>query len=109
MITGHRNEKDQNEAFEEGKSEKFWPNSKHNERPSMAIDAAPYFLSIPHIKWKDEDGFRMFAGYVMGVAAALYEAGEISHVVRWGGDWDRDRDQSDQAFMDLVHFELVTP
>jgi len=27
--------------------------------------------------------------------------------LRWGGDWDRDLDFSDQRFYDLYHFELV--
>ena len=27
--------------------------------------------------------------------------------LRWGGDWDGDRDFKDQRFIDLPHFELV--
>ena len=27
--------------------------------------------------------------------------------LRWGGDWNDNKDFSDQTFDDLVHFELV--
>jgi hypothetical protein len=27
--------------------------------------------------------------------------------LRWGGDWDSDKDTKDQNFNDLPHFELI--
>jgi peptidoglycan LD-endopeptidase CwlK len=44
--------------------------------------------------------FYHYAGYVLGVAAMM------GIDVRWGGDWDGDRDVSDHTFIDLPHFEL---
>jgi len=109
ILEGHRGKEKQNEYFEEGKSRVRWPDGKHNTTPSMAWDVAPYHLTLPHIRWNDLDGFRLFAGFIMGVAQVLFDQGKISHLVRWGGDWDNDRDQSDQKFNDLVHFELYRP
>jgi len=70
--------------------------STHNTNPSRAIDAVKY-----PIDWEDRDSSILFAGYVIGVAKAH------GWTVRWGGDWDRDTDMSDQSFMDLYHFEFV--
>lgn len=43
----------------------------------------------------------------MGLAQKLKEEGKMSHSVRYGGDWDSDKDIDDQNFRDLVHFELI--
>src|SRR5262245_29107311 len=41
VTTGHRNEKDQTEAYNTGYSRLPWPKSRHNTLPSLAFDAAP--------------------------------------------------------------------
>lgn len=76
--------------------------SKHNYNPSLAIDATPYPID-------NEDLERMyfFAGWILGFAKRLLAEGKIKHLVRWGGDWDRDTEIDDQTFNDLYHFELV--
>lgn len=103
VIEGHRPKHKQDQYYADGKSKLEWPNSKHNSSPSKAVDVAPY-LSGRGIPWpgtqKDYWQFVHFAGYVLGIANEL----DIS--IRWGGDWDRDFDMSDQRFDDLVHFEL---
>lgn len=103
ILCGHRDEAAQMEAYNSGKSQLKWPQSKHNKTPSMAVDVAPY-----PIDWEDLDRFRYFAGYVMGVAAILHSEGLITHRLRWGGDWDRDTQVKDNSFNDMPHFELVT-
>lgn len=95
VICGYRSKEDQDKAVAQGLSKTPYPQSKHNRKPSVAVDVAPY-----PINWKDEKRFYHFAGYVMGVAERL------GIPVRWGGDWDSDNDLNDQTFMDLVHFEL---
>lgn len=41
------------------------------------------------------------------IAKAFFKAAEqVGVQIRWGGDWDRDGDRSDQTFDDLCHFEL---
>ena len=96
IITGHRDEAEQNEMFRTGKSQIQWPASKHNSLPSQAVDAAPY-----PIDWKDRERATLFAGFVMGIAA------QMGIKLRWGGDWNRDWQVNDNNFDDLWHFELI--
>ena len=96
VITGHRTENDQMEAFIGGKSKVVWPNSKHNTFPAKAVDVAPY-----PIDWEDRERFTLFAGLVLGLAEGM------GIRIRWGGDWDRDWTVRDNDFDDLVHFELL--
>ena len=96
IIEGHRNEKDQNHFFDMGRSKVQWPNSKHNEFPSLAIDSVPF-----PIDWNDIERMRAFAFFVKGVAAGL------GYKVRLGADWDGDFTNKDQTFHDLPHMELM--
>ena len=41
VLCGHRAEDEQNRVYNEGKSKLQWPKSKHNSKPSIAIDLAP--------------------------------------------------------------------
>jgi len=108
IICGHRDEADQTKAFVDKKSKVQFPNSKHNSYPSSAVDVAPYRGDRqPHIDWNDPEEFNRFASFVLGVAEMMYARGEISHKIRWGGDWDMDFDTKDNRFNDLPHFELI--
>ena len=98
VVFGNRSEADQNKAFAEGKSKLKYPNSKHNSLPSKAIDLAPYING--EISWDDRQCY-YFAGYVMRIAD------ELGVKIRWGGDWNGNRNVKDQKFNDLVHFELL--
>lgn len=50
------------------------------------------------------------AGIIQSCAQELYKTGEVSHLVRWGGDWNMNGVISlDQSLDDLVHFELYKP
>lgn len=95
VLTGHRSENAQNQAYVEGYSTIQWPYSKHNKLPSLAIDLAPF-----PIDWENTKRFYYFAGIVMGVAK------QMNLPIRWGGDWDMDNDLDDSNFLDLVHFEI---
>lgn len=96
VICGHRNAIDQNLAFNSGNSKVKWPNSTHNDIPSKGVDVAPY----PSM-WDDPNQFY----YLAGVVAAVARRRGVK--IRWGGDWDRDGDFTDQTFMDLGHFEVI--
>lgn len=96
IITGYRNKEEQEAHFRAGRSQVRYPNSKHNTKPSIAIDVAPY-----PIDWEDRERFTYFAGYVLGVADSM------GIKLRWGGDWDRDTQVKDNGFDDLLHFEIV--
>ena len=105
ITKGHRNQKDQNDAYNSGRSKLKWPDGNHNKIPSWAIDVYPYPIRLPLdtdseiIKQKKLRRFYHFAGYV------LRTAHEMGFNIRWGGDWDGDYIFSDQTFDDLVHFE----
>lgn len=96
MQQGRRTEAEHQLNLAKGTS--HTKNSKHvtGDKPSRAMDLAPF-----PVDWKDTERFYAFAGcvimcgYMMGIK------------LRWGGDWDSDRDLHDQNFFDLVHFELV--
>lgn len=102
ILAGYRNKDDQDYDFNHGKSKLSWPHSKHNSQPSMAVDVAPYPVDF------DARGrLYFFAGYVLGIANQLKDDGKMTHAVRYGGDWNGDKDLKDQTFNDLVHFELI--
>lgn len=97
VIEGKRSEEKQKENLAKGVSQTM--NSKHVYplgQPSLAVDVAPF-----PIVWGDTERFYAFGGFVVGVATVL------GIKLRWGGDWDSDRDLKDQRFIDLPHFELV--
>jgi peptidoglycan L-alanyl-D-glutamate endopeptidase CwlK len=109
LIEGHRDEETQNFYYDQGKSKLRFPGSKHNQLPSLAVDAMPWHNSLPHIDWDHFPSIFHFAGVVRGVAAMLYSEGKITHLIRWGGDWDRDFDVREKQWDDLPHFELYQP
>lgn len=96
VICGHREQKEQDEAFYSERSKVEFPNSKHNTLPSLAVDVLPY-----PIDFKDTDRMYMFVGFVRGIAASM----NIS--IKSGADWDSDTEVNDQIFHDLPHFELI--
>lgn len=104
VLEGRRSQARQNELFRTGASQLRWPNSSHNTTPSKAIDVAPW-----PIDWEDRERFNYLAGALIQAAEILYSLGEIDHLLRWGGDWDRDAEVKDNEFDDLVHFELIEP
>ncbi len=96
IICGHRNKKEQNEAFEMGYSKVKWPNGNHNKFPSNAVDIAPY----PRLFEASIDDWLLLSNHVKKVA----EKEGID--VRWGGDWNDNGDYRDEKFLDLPHWEL---
>lgn len=102
VVEGHRNKADQERAFSAGASTKHYPDGKHNQVPSCAVDVYPYPIQLKNIP-----RFYWFAGYVLGTAKQLKLSGKITHDIRCGADWDRDFDINDQKLNDLVHFEIV--
>ena len=101
VICGRRGEGEQDQAVFEGRSIISYPLSKHNKIPSQAADVIPWFDERPHIRWRDREAFYFFGGFVLGTTSKL------GIKMRWGGDWDKDRDLHDQNFFDLPHFELI--
>jgi peptidoglycan L-alanyl-D-glutamate endopeptidase CwlK len=97
VIEGKRSEAQQKIVVATGAS--LTLNSKHVyplDKPSLAVDVAPY-----PIKWNDYPRFYAFAGFVIGTAR------EMGIKLRYGGDWDSDRDFAEEQLKDLVHFEIA--
>lgn len=102
VLEGYRNQEDQELAFATGYTTLHWPKGKHNHHPSTAVDVAPFPVDFRNIK-----RFYWFAGYVLGIAQKLKDEGKITHSVRFGGDWDNDKNIDEENFKDLMHFEIV--
>jgi len=94
IICGHREEAAQNQAFASGASLAEWPDSNHNESPSLAIDVAPYIpgIGIPWNENFDPLPWHMLSGVVQTKARSL------GIKIRWGGYF--------KSIKDLPHWEL---
>ena len=99
VVWGHRGKEDQNKVYDDGNSQKKWPDSKHNVVPSLAIDVAPY-VAGKGVVWEARQCY-FFAGWVMKTAK------ELGIEITTGADWDNDLDVNDQKFRDVCHFEII--
>ena len=110
VTCGYRNKEDQDKAVASGNSKAVYPEGKHNSNPSTAIDVYPY-----PIDFKDLDRFYWLGGWVMAKAEILRNVGEITHKIRWGGNWkglnngkiDFSYNRRKDVLNDLPHFELI--
>ncbi len=100
ITCGHRTFEAQNRLFFEGRSKVRFPNSKHNSKPSEAVDFILYVNGKPTYDPKDHAGYYMAVGVFRAVAASL------NLHIRVGADWDGDFSTQDQRFHDLVHIQL---
>lgn len=106
ICVGYRNEEDQNKAYLDRKSDKKYPYSKHNKKPSLAVDVAPYSKKLKAIDWSNKNLMYFFAGFVLGKASELKKEGKIRHEIICGADWDNDRDITNHKLIDINHFEI---
>ena len=99
LISGHRGKEEQNALLAQKKSKLEFPQSKHNNFPSLAVDFQPYPMPDTEAKlWGA-------LGYI--AAHAIIIGREEGVCIRWGGDWNRNGDLTDQTFDDLFHLEIV--
>lgn len=96
IIKGHRGQLAQDAAYKLGNTKLKFPFSKHNQVPSIAVDAQPF----PFKEGNIEDWFH-FLGVVYACARIL------GIDIRTGYDWDSDGDFTDHNFVDLYHTELA--
>lgn len=107
IAEGHRSIEDQQKYFKEGKSkiDGITKLSKHNYTPSLAVDIFPFFDG--EVQWEVSHSTYL-AGLIHGVSEMLFKNNEITHKIRWGGNWDMNGViLIDQSFDDRPHFELV--
>ncbi len=96
IMCGFRGPDEQEDAYRTGRSKVRWPNSKHNRRPSVAVDLAPF-----PVDWTDTARFARLAGYIERIA---HEQGVK---LRWGGDFDMDGRTAGEKLVDMPHLEIV--
>lgn len=93
ILCGVRGKDEQNQAFNNGKSQLKFPQSKHNLDPhrnpdfSLAVDVAPW-----PIDWNDINRFERMCGIIEGIAAMK------GTKIRLGRDF---------SFNDYPHIELI--
>lgn len=87
VLYGHRGKKEQDDAYARGNSGLQWPNSKHNKKPSLAVDVVPW-----PVNWNDLESFVRLSRIVKLKAKLL------GIPIVWGGDWKK--------LVDMPHYEL---
>ena len=92
VLCGHRGKAEQNAAFDAGNSRLIYPQSKHNAKPSLAVDIAPYNETEPHIDWGNVSAFKEMWIRFDTIAKVLKSQGKISSIFVWGGDWTTIKD-----------------
>ena len=112
ISEGHRSLERQKQLFDEGKSkiDGIDKKGKHNFDPSEAVDIYVYHPDT-ELRSKlayDKSSLSYIAGIIISCTEELIGKGEITHTIRWGGNWDKDGVIiQDQSFNDLPHFEIV--
>lgn len=99
VLCGYRGEEEQNAAYASGASKLKFPQSRHNQTPSLAVDVAPYINGA--ISWEWEHYYPL-AAHIKGTWQRL-EQRELTtgnHSLSWGGDWS--------SFKDGPHWQLDT-
>lgn len=99
ITCGYRNQVEQEEAFNTGKSKVHYPNGKHNSFPSAAVDFVPYVNG--QAVWGNKDVIIATAFFIKGVAAFM------GIKIRLGCDWNGNFDYKDENFLDAFHIELA--
>ena len=98
VLCGHRGKAEQNAAFDAGNSRLIYPQSKHNAKPSLAVDIAPYNETEPHIDWGNVSAFKEMIVRFDAVANVLRNAGKISSKFVYGSDYN--------TWKDYPHIEI---
>ena len=89
VICGFRGRHEQEKAYMAGKSKAKWGQSKHNFKPSMAVDVVPLPLD-----WEDIPAFEKLGEKIMA------KAKELGIKVKWGKYF--------KGLVDYPHFELAS-
>lgn len=87
ITSGHRGKEEQNALYDAGRSKLRYPRSKHNELPSLAVDAVPY-LPGSGLSW-DWAHIDPLAVHIKATWQRLQIEERVSgtYDCSWGGDW----------------------
>lgn len=120
VVCGHRNQVDQNVAYERGFSRLVWPNSDHNAFPSPAVDVVPWSDKYGALWGGDEQLYKIARdkgttrleakrwvwqryAFLFGVISGIAKVRCPDVRLVWGNDWDGDQDYLDQSLVDMPH------
>ena len=100
VIKGHRNQAEQDVAFfaSPPRSKLRWPDGKHNQNPSIAMDVKTW--PVP----ETEAALREDQLYLLGLYVGVANGQGLT--LRTGADWDRDGEIADNGFDDFFHVEI---
>lgn len=107
ILKGHRDQGEQDGAFYASpqRSKLKWPDGKHNDLPSKAIDVQTYPIPIGETERESKQMLREEQLYLLGLYVGV---GSVTGVpLRTGADWDRDGEIADNGFDDFYHVELI--
>lgn len=121
IMQGYRSKEEQNRLYPKFTKLRY-PHSKHNRRPSLAVDICPFIRPFGAITGHPSqiEGLMIKTGrrkrevedFVVKSYARLM--GNIERIafekdikIRLGMDWTMDFNMLDQNFHDLAHIELV--
>ena len=96
IVCTYRGMEKQNTAFNEGKSKKRWPTSKHNTTPPLAFDIVPY----PAMYEATYEEFLEMATHVLAAAS------QLGVPLKWGGHW-KNYTGKGKLDRDWAHFEKL--
>ena len=114
VTEGHRSTERQIFLHSIGKSTRDGVSrlSKHQSSPSMAADIVIYTKLKKYRKRVAYDWSHLahVSGVMTATAKRLYRQGRVTHLIRWGGNWNKNGIlKLDQSFQDGPHFELYQP
>jgi peptidoglycan L-alanyl-D-glutamate endopeptidase CwlK len=88
VSCGYRSNEDQEKAFKDGKSKAKPGESKHNQKPSRAVDIIPDPDHDPKtISWTDLTAFEIMCYTVEAAADELDIKIRLGRDFKWGADW----------------------
>lgn len=107
ILKGHRNEVEQNAAYNSSpqRSKLKFPNGKHNELPSRAIDVQTWPVPKGYTQEQTERLLRHDQLYLLGLYVGV--AWGMGVMLRTGADWDMDGEIADNGWDDLFHVEIA--
>lgn len=108
ISEGYRTIEKQQEYFITGRSkvDGIKIKGKHNYCPSLAFDIYAYVPGKPNLAYNIAN-LAYLGGIITSTSQRLLNEGEITHIIRWGFNWDMDGEiGTDQIFQDMPHFEL---
>lgn len=86
IICGYRGKQEQNDAFARGASKVKYPNSMHNQNPSLAVDIRPYPYIEVDRKDKNHTKFKVLNNHIKKVAEEL-GIPVLNGGLTWQWDW----------------------